>query len=151
MNHKQLLNMFGLLLRGFFLLSITSLYSNGVWKFINEYFRNEYKSYLMAEYKRNKHLMPDSEIPTQLPPTTTLAPGPSPDEENPFIGSEPVTFCDLEKELDYHNQPATNDRQRRDDDGFINYWLERKSGANNNLDNNLHCQQEATNCKDNQQ
>lgn len=141
--------MLGLLLRGFFLLGIISLYSHGVWKFINEYFRNEFETYLREEFKRNKHLQPAPEIPTQLPPTT-IAP-----EDLNELSSEKVEHfirrCDeeFEKELDYHNHPATNDRQRRDDDGFINYWLERKSRDND--DNNLHCRQEATNCQDNRQ
>lgn len=145
--------MLGLLLRGFFLFGIISWYSNGVWKFINDYFRNEYKTYLIDEYKRNKHLHPDSDIPTPFPPaavTEDLKELPS-DKVKPFVATDEMEKCDLShsrEELDYHNQLTTNDRECRDDDGFINYWRERKSKEDNS-DNNLHCQARETKCEDN--
>lgn len=139
--------MLGLLVRGFFLLGIISWYSNGVFKFINDYFLNEYKSYLSDEFRRNKHLQLQTvtEIPTEPPPTSDLAPDNS---HLSIVTGEVKTYdkdlCQSPNELDYHNQLPTSDRQSRDDDGFINYWLKRRSGDNS--DNNLYCQQRATNC-----
>jgi hypothetical protein len=144
--------MIGLLLRGFFLLGIISWYSTGVWKFIDDYFRYEYKKYLTDEFKRNKNLQPETEITTQLPPSVAS------DNLMELSPSDPIPFgdnvktcdknlCHSPKELDYRNREKTNDRQSEDDDGFINYWLERKSGDNS--DNNLHCHQKKAECKDN--
>lgn len=148
--------MLGLLLRGVFLVGIIGAYTNGVWKFINDYFRNEYKSYLTDEYKRNQHLRPDADIPADLPPAVIEEDLKESSEDNAkrhlIIESniEEVKTCDkvsCEDELDYSNQLTEDDRQSRDDDGFINYWLERKS--RDNSDNNLHCRSTEATCKDN--
>lgn len=146
--------MIGLLFRGFFLLGIVSWYSTGVWKFIDDYFRYEYKKYLTHEFKRNKHLQPVTETTTQLPLSVASANlnELSPNEPIPFGDNVRVKTCDKKlchslRELDYHNQQQTNDRQSEDDDGFINYWLEQRS--RDNTDSNLYCQPKEAKCEDN--
>lgn len=158
--------MIGLLLRGFFLVGIISWYSAGVWKFIDEYFRNEYKTYLSREFKRNKHLqlglLPDSEIQVEMPASAVkddpkeLSPKSSLVEPTTTTNADEMKTCEGEDlcrsqektELDYDNQLTTNDRQSLgDDDVLINHWHKRKS--TDNSDNNLHCQLEATTCEDN--
>jgi hypothetical protein len=146
--------MIGLLLRGCFLLGIVSWYSQSVWKFIDGYFRYEYKKYLTHEFKRNKHLQVEPEVTTELPPSVNL------ENHHKLSSNDPISFvdnfqqktcdknlCHSSKELDYHNQQQTNDRQSKDDDGFINYWLEQRS--RDNSDNNLHCQPKEAKCEDN--
>lgn len=142
--------MFGLLLRSFFLCGIIYFYSTGVWKFIDDYFRHEYKKYLTEEFKRNKHLQQNPDIPIQLPPSLHS-------EElagvKSIIGShEVMKTCEgdvgrLNVASDYHNQQTTSDRQSRDDDGFINYWLEPRT--KDNSDHNLYCQPKEATCEDN--
>ena len=146
--------MIGLLVRGFFLLGIISWYSTAVWKFIDDYFRYEYKKYLTHEFKRNKHLQPDTEITTQLPPSVVLEKliESTPNNVIPFSDNMAVKSCDKNlchspNELDYHDEHQTNDRQSEDDDGFINYWLQTK--YKDNSDNNLHCKAEEAQCEDN--
>lgn len=141
--------MIGLLLRSFFLLGIVSWYSTSVWKFIDDYFRYEYKKYLTDEFKRNKNLQPVREVTTSLPPSVA-----SNDRQSslPFDDNVQSKTCDNNvgsspQKLDYHNQQQTNDRQRDDDDGFINYWLEQKS--RDNADNNLYCHSKEVKCEDN--
>lgn len=156
--------MIGLLLRGFFLVGIISWYSAGVWKFIDEYFRNEYKTYLSREFKRNKHLQlglqPGPEIQVELPTSAVKEDFKELSSESfhvePTMNADKVKTCEMgdfcrsqdKTELDYDNQPTTNDRQSLgDDDVLINYWHKRKS--TDNSDDNLHCQLEATTCEDN--
>lgn len=179
--------MLGLLLRGFFLVGIISWYSAGVWKFIDDYFRDEYKTYLTREFKRNKHLQPSAEVSLQVPSSvlTEDSKGSSPDDVEHLQMSTEVPFplpqsampddpkelsqddvkpfnnpgerqerdrdlCQPRgEELDYHNQHKTVDRQSQsqDDDGFINYWHERRGIDNAN--DNLHCQLEEATCEDN--
>jgi hypothetical protein len=146
--------MIGLLIRGFFLLGIVSWYSSGVWKFIDDYFKYEYKKYLTHEFKRNKNLQPVNEITTQLPPPVALEKLNElcPNDLIPLGDNVQVKNCDKNlchspKKLDYHNQQQTNDRQSEDDDGFINYWLEQRS--KDNTDNNLYCQPREAKCEDN--
>lgn len=155
--------MLGLLLRGFFLLGIISVYSTGVWKFINEYFLGEFKTYLGEEFKRNKHLKL-VEVPTKLPPSVATTEAPmalSPDEAKPLINVDgEVETCERrdmcqrssqEEELDYgnHRQTTTvDDRQSQsNEDELIKYWQERRS--NDNSDHNLYCQPEETTCEGN--
>jgi hypothetical protein len=143
--------MIGLFIRGFFLIGIISWYSTGVWKFIDDYFRYEYKKYLTEEFKRNKHLQPAPEITTQLPPSVayenhyepTVDVGPLSDN----VKSCDKNLCHSPNELDYRDQHQTNDRQSEDDDGFINYWLQKKD--KDNSDNNLYCRSEEALCEDN--
>lgn len=157
--------MIGLLLRGFFLVGIISWYSAGVWKFIDEYFRNEYKTYLSREFKRNKHLQlglqPSPDVQVELPTSAVKEDFKELSADSFLVkrkttSAEEVKTCEKvdlcrsqdEIELDYDNQPKTNDRQSlRDDDVLRNYWHKRKS--KDNSDNNLHCQLEATTCEDN--
>lgn len=126
-------------------MGIISWYSTGVWKFIDDYFRNEYKAYLSKEFKRNKHLQLKLDEPT-------VAPKPAEEESvKPFLSHKQEETCEADlfrrrEKLDYHNYQRTNDRQSRDEDGFVSYWLERK--GKDKSDFNLHCREEAT-CEDN--
>ena len=45
-----------LMFRGFFLIGIISWYSMGLLRVINEYFRDEFKTFLDDEIRRNKHV-----------------------------------------------------------------------------------------------
>lgn len=148
--------MFGLLFRGVFLVGIISWYSAGVWKFVDDYFRDEYKEYLGKEFKRNKHLRMSSEFPeysTVAKDTKVL----SPDDVKPFINAQEGKTCERnlfhpQEELDYHNQQKTieNDRQEsQDDDGFISYWHKRRNTDNSYY--NLYCDSKEATCEDNWQ
>lgn len=146
--------MFALLLRGFFLVGIISWYSTGVWKFIDDYFRNEFKSYLSKEFKRNKHLQLKMEdVPTEIPKSSAVEENHSPDIAESFINKHQVETCERDlwrspEKLDYHNYQRTNNRQSGDDDRFVNY-VEHK--VRDNSDFNLHCRAEEANCEDNDQ
>lgn len=122
-----------------------------MWKFIDDYFRSEFKTYLAKEFKRNRHLQLNNENPTQTPPVEAKPDfiELSPDDVKPFISGykEKQKTCNqwhFREELDYYNQKTTNDRKREDDDGFVSYWLRERS--KDNSDYNLHCQ---ANCEDN--
>lgn len=131
------------------MLALISWYSAGVWRFINEYFRYEYKEYLSGEFKRNKHLQLNSEIPTQMP-SLDIVEELSPDNFKPFTAKEEVKACKTDshhpsRELDYYNQLKTNDRESQEDDGFLSHWLGRRK-PEDNADHNLHCR---ASCEDN--
>lgn len=106
-----------------------------MFRFINEYFRYEYKNYLTEEFKRNKHLQPNVDETTVPPALETKSFDLSPDDAKPFIMSQKVKTCppdpaEAREELDYCNQQKTNDRQSQDDDGFLSYWLDPKRKDN---------------------
>ena len=148
--------MFGLLFRGFFLVGIISWYSAGVWKFVDDYFRVEYKDYLSKEFRRNKHLRLSTDLSEQSLPAAVLQNDreSSLDKVKPLINAEEAKTCKRDlfyarEELDYHNQQKIykNDRQSLDDDGFISYWSYRRS--TDNSDYNLYCKSEEATCEDN--
>lgn len=51
--------MFAPILRGFVFLGVVFWYSTGVWKFVDEYFRNELKTYITKEIAKNENLKQD--------------------------------------------------------------------------------------------
>lgn len=53
--------MIGLLVRSVFLIGIIIWYSTGVWRMINDYFREEFQNHLSNEIKRNQHIKPEPE------------------------------------------------------------------------------------------
>jgi hypothetical protein len=144
--------MIALLLRGFFLMGIISWYSAGVWKLIDNYFRHEYKTYLDEIYSKNKNLRPDAEVFKEKYDF------PLDKEQNRLKTNHPeeqqqveVKVCDKDFcELDDPNKKMqSSDRQSKDDDGIINYWLVRKDKDKSNNkadDDNLFCE---VNCRDN--
>ncbi|XP_076389539.1 uncharacterized protein LOC105663558 [Megachile rotundata] len=75
--------MLGMILRGVFLIGILTWYSTSVWKMIDGYFRDQFRSYLEEEYKKNPRMktdvqgnLADKTIPvvTTPQPETTVAP-----------------------------------------------------------------------------
>lgn len=148
--------MLALVLRGFFLVGIISWYSAGLMKFINDYFLHEYKSYLGEEFKRNKHLkLHEADMPMQPTMAPEIPEALRSDEEKPFIGDSEVKTCERDlchrsqDELDYGNQPTTNDRQSQDEDDFIHHWLKRRRAEDDNAGDNLYCQAQDTICEGN--
>lgn len=51
--------MLGLIVRGVFLVGILSWYSISVWKMIDGYFRDQFRSYLEEEYRKNPRMRTD--------------------------------------------------------------------------------------------
>lgn len=132
-------------------MGIISWYSTGVWKFIDDYFRNEYKAYLSKEFIRNKHLQLKLDVPVEVPKTAAA-------EDvgfikNPFINHNrreetcQADLCRSQKKMDYRHYQETNDQQRKDDVGFVSCWPERE--GRDNSDYNLHCREKEANCEDN--
>ncbi|XP_076766162.1 uncharacterized protein LOC143433007 [Xylocopa sonorina] len=75
--------MLGLIFRGVFLIGVLTWYSASVWKLIDGYFRDQFKSYLAEEYRKNPRMKSDTEgntvdkigrVPTTPSPETTLEP-----------------------------------------------------------------------------
>lgn len=142
------------MLRGFFLIGIISFYSHGLFKMINEYFRTEYKTYLAEEYKRNKNLMPNSEVPIQLMKS-----------ENEMLKDMPKSFNlppDNEQTLGESNANCKNEnellksinsfgKQLPDDEHIVSYWLDRNRNdlSNNEGRNDAYCQVDNVKCKNN--
>lgn len=54
--------MLGIVFRGIFILSILYWYSTAVWKMIDGYFRDQFKSYLEDEYKKNPKMKTDVRV-----------------------------------------------------------------------------------------
>ncbi|KAF3429725.1 hypothetical protein E2986_03717 [Frieseomelitta varia] len=51
--------MLGLIVRGVFLVGILTWYSTSVWKIIDGYFRDQFRSYLEEEYRKNPRMRTD--------------------------------------------------------------------------------------------
>ena len=77
--------MLGMIFRGIFLIGILTWYSTNVWKMIDGYFRDQFRSYLEEEYRKNPRMksdlqghLADKTIPvvTTPQPETTVAPAP---------------------------------------------------------------------------
>nr|XP_034187674.1 uncharacterized protein LOC117607737 [Osmia lignaria] len=77
--------MLGMIFRGIFLIGILTWYSTNVWKMIDGYFRDQFRSYLEEEYRKNPRMksdlqghLADKTIPvvTTTKPETTVAPAP---------------------------------------------------------------------------
>lgn len=51
--------MLGLIFRGVFLIGILTWYSTSVWKMIDSYFRDQFRSYLEEEYRKNPRMRSD--------------------------------------------------------------------------------------------
>ncbi|KAK1135168.1 hypothetical protein K0M31_007940 [Melipona bicolor] len=51
--------MLGLIVRGLFLVGILTWYSTSVWKMIDGYFRDQFRSYLEEEYRKNPRMRSD--------------------------------------------------------------------------------------------
>ena len=51
--------MLGLIVRGVFLVGILTWYSTSVWKMIDGYFRDQFRSYLEEEYRKNPRMRTD--------------------------------------------------------------------------------------------
>lgn len=137
--------MIGLALRGFFLIGIISWYSAGMFKLINDYFRSEYKSYLSAEFKKNKYLMPSAELPVHLQKDT-----------QPHDETKPKVVFDLPKYIKDLSSPAPqctatkpkNTQNNENDEDIVNYWLNRDRNNDGKIE--AHCQvDENVKCKDN--
>lgn len=134
--------MIGLVFRGVFLISIISWYSYGVVKMINEYFRSEYKSYLTTEFKKNKHLNPNEEVPIKYQDQAVVnsfeipTSPPNDNEEIPKL-EEKFKEIKIEQHVD-------------DDEVIVNYWLTRKKIEINRDANDGHCHIASDiKCKDN--
>lgn len=75
--------MLGMLFRGVFLVSILTWYSTSVWKMIDGYFRDQFRSYLEEEYRKNPRMKSDVQsasvdkigpVNTAMPETTVAPP-----------------------------------------------------------------------------
>ncbi|XP_017887816.1 uncharacterized protein LOC108629571 [Ceratina calcarata] len=54
--------MLGIIIRGIFICSILYWYSTTIWKMIDGYFRDQFKSYLEEEYKKNPKMKSDVRV-----------------------------------------------------------------------------------------
>lgn len=54
--------MLGLIFRGVFLIGILTWYSTSVWKMIDSYFRDQFRSYLEEEYRKNPRMRSDVQV-----------------------------------------------------------------------------------------
>ncbi|XP_043252858.1 uncharacterized protein LOC122397639 [Colletes gigas] len=75
--------MLGLIFRGVFLIGILTWYSTNVWKLIDSYFRDQFRSYLEEEYRKNPRMKSDVQgvsvdkidpVPVESPQTTVEPP-----------------------------------------------------------------------------
>lgn len=75
--------MLGLIFRGIFLIGVLTWYSTSVWKMIDGYFRDQFRSYLEEEYRKNPRMKTDVQansadkidsVPTRPRPETTVEP-----------------------------------------------------------------------------
>ncbi|XP_078032638.1 uncharacterized protein LOC144467620 [Augochlora pura] len=73
--------MLGMLFRGVFLIGILSWYSTNVWKMIDGYFRDQFRSYLEEEYRKNPRMRAELQTasvgkddPAAAIPETTVVP-----------------------------------------------------------------------------
>lgn len=51
--------MFGLIIRGVFLVGIVGWYSTSLWKMIDDYWKDQFKRYLDQEFQKNPHMRDD--------------------------------------------------------------------------------------------
>lgn len=57
--HRRAPDMLGFIFRGIFLIGIVAWYSTNVWKMIDGYFKDQFRSYLEEEYRRNPRMKSD--------------------------------------------------------------------------------------------
>jgi hypothetical protein len=154
--------MIGLMLRGFFLIGIISVYSHSVFKMINDYFRSEYKTYLTDEMKRNKFLVPNEEIAKdnradQRPPSFALPDRVVGDETKASLAA--AAECSELNCIENRRESNANDNESEkssddssnsggDESAMVNYWLAaRKRNNYDGKNDDAHCHVEK--CKDN--
>ncbi|OAD55300.1 hypothetical protein WN48_05175 [Eufriesea mexicana] len=68
--------MLGLIVRGIFLIGVLTWYSTSVWKMIDGYFRDQFRSYLEEEYRKNPRMRSDvaDAVGKAVPGATTPRP-----------------------------------------------------------------------------
>ncbi|KAL7017241.1 hypothetical protein ACKWTF_010300 [Chironomus riparius] len=137
--------MIGFALRGFFLIGIISVYSAGMFKLINDYFRSEYKTYLSTEFKRNKYLMPNVELPDHIQKDIQQ----QDETKSKVIFYLPKYIKDLSSPAPQCIATKTkNTQNNEDDEDIVNYWLDQNRNKDDKIE--AHCQvDENLKCKDN--
>lgn len=74
--------MLGLIFRGIFLIGILTWYSTSVWKMIDGYFRDQFRSYLEEEYRKNPQMK------------SAVTPSPPDNTDSPVITARPETTAE---------------------------------------------------------
>lgn len=133
--------------RGFFLIGIISWYSMGLLRVINEYFRDEFKTFLDDEIRRNKHV--------KLAPEAAVT-----DKSDTLIDSiesscvtdslNNITFLEdniiINEEATDNNDDQDNQKphieinpRNWNDNHEISYWINKQHTTNDYDKNNLYC------------
>ncbi|CAL7933839.1 unnamed protein product [Xylocopa violacea] len=123
--------MLGLIFRGVFLIGILTWYSTSVWKLIDGYFRDQFKSYLEEEYRKNPRMKSDARantvdnvgrVPTTPRPETTLEP------LRDLLEAERAVTCAVEA--------ADNDAARLDGEPRVTGGTSENEAAGGPIDKN---------------
>ncbi|XP_053979874.1 uncharacterized protein LOC128876998 [Hylaeus volcanicus] len=107
--------MLGLLFRGVFLIGILTWYSTSVWKLIDSYFRDQFRSYLEEEYRKNPRMKSDvhgasvgktDPVAATLPPEATVEPSRDLDE---------LSVANVDAVVAAENDPAIVEPERKEE------------------------------------
>lgn len=136
-----------LMFRGFFLIGIISWYSMGLLRVINEYFRDEFKTFLDDEIRRNKHvkLAPEAAV-------TETSDNVIDSIESSCVTDSLNNITFLEDNI-IINEEATDNNDDQDnqklyfeinprnwnDNHEISYWINKQHTTNDHDKNNLYC------------
>ena len=133
--------------RGFFLIGIISWYSMGLLRVINEYFRDEFKTFLDDEIRRNKHVKLAPEAVVTETTDTVI------DAIESLCVTDSLNNITFLEDNDNINEEATDNNDDQDNqkphieinprnwnnNHEINYWINKQHTTNDHDNNNLYC------------
>ena len=136
-----------LMFRGFFLIGIISWYSMGLLRVINEYFRDEFKTFLDDEIRRNKHVKLAPEAVVTETTDTVI------DAIESLCVTDSLNNITFLEDNDNINEEATDNNDDQDNqkphieinprnwnnNHEINYWINKQHTTNDHDNKNLYC------------
>lgn len=140
-----------LMFRGFFLIGIISWYSMGLLRVINEYFRDEFKTFLDDEIRRNKHVKLAPEAVVIDASDTVIDSIDSPScvtdslnnitflEDNNIINEEATDNNDDQHNQDKQKPHIEINPRNWNNNHEINYWINKQHTTNDHDNSNLYC------------
>lgn len=124
--------------RGFFLIGIISWYSMGLLRVINEYFRDEFKTFLDDEIRRNKHVKLAPEAAATDATDTVI-------ESCVMDSLNNITFQEdnvINEEATDNNDDQDNQQQHIEINPWNwnnNYWINKQHTTNDHDKSNRYC------------
>lgn len=131
--------------RGFFLIGIISWYSMGLLRVINEYFRDEFKTFLDDEIRRNKHVKLAPEAAETATSDTVI------DSIELSCVTDSLNNITLIEDSIINEEATDNNgqdqqkktyiefKQRNWNNDYENYWINKQHKTKDHDNSNLYC------------